>query len=171
MLDWLFRKEKSRVYLGTIAVAPRTDIKRFFDEPGWPGDANLDVGLRNSLEDLFALPPAADVEHPDARDLGVDILVTRFQMGEAYFIGLGRYGLPIFWRPKVTVSSRLFYLRSGKTKAAFSVTEKVKWRQFIKRAFNPRTWLWTGSMFDEHDLDHLLQHACHKLLLKMNKRV
>ena len=171
MLDRLFRKERSRVFLGSITVAPRTDLKRFLDEPGWFGDSKLDVGLRNSLEELFALPPAADVEHPEDKDLGVDILVTNFQMGEAFFIGLGRYGMPVFWRPKVTVSSRLFYLRSGETKAAFSVTEKVKWRHFIKRLFNPRTWLWTGSMFDEQDLDHLLQNACHKLLLKMTRKV
>ena len=28
-----------------------------------------------------------------------------------------------------------------------------------------------GAMFDEKDLEYLLRHARHKLLLKMNKRV
>ncbi len=171
MLDRLFRKKKSRVFLGTIAVAPRTDLKRFLDEPDIFAGTSLDQGVRKSLEDLFALPPAADVEQPGDTDLGVDIMVTRFQLGEALFIGLGRFGLPIFWRPKVMVSSRLFYLRSGKTKAAFSVAEKVKWRHFLKRALNPAIIFGIRSMYDEQDLDHLLQNACHKLLLKMNKRV
>lgn len=58
MLNRLFKREKTRVFLGTVAVAPRSDMKRYLEELGVFGKEDLDSSLRASLEKIFNLPDA-----------------------------------------------------------------------------------------------------------------
>jgi hypothetical protein len=171
VFDKLLKREKPRVYLGTLAVTPRSDIKRHFDQQGLPQNEDLDTRMRQSLKDLFSLPSAQDVKEPTNTDLGLDIIVSKFQSGDALVISLGEVYFPLLWRPNVTLSSRLYYLKSEKTKATFTVTEKMKWHQYIKRLFTCRSIFRFKPLFDRKDMDYLLCQACHKLLLKMQKSI
>lgn len=169
MFEKLLKRKKPSVYLGTLAVAPRSDVKRNIDQWGLFQNEDLDTGMRQSLKEIFLLPSAGDVKAPTSTDLGLDVIVPKFQSGNFMDCALGDIGFPLMWRPNVTVSSRLYYLKSEKTLATFSVTEKMKWNQFIARLFTWRSLFRFRPMFDKKDMDYLLFQACHKLLLKMKK--
>ena len=169
MLNKILKKEKPRIFLGTLAVAPRADIKRHLDQWGMFKNEDLDSSLRQNLKEIFSLPSASEVGEPKSNDLVLDVVVPKFQSGDAWDLSLGDFGIPLMWRPKVTVSSRLYYLKSEKTKATFSVTEKMKFGQYISRLFTWRAFLRFRPVFDSKDMEYLLYQACHKLLLKMQK--
>jgi hypothetical protein len=171
VLNKILRKEKPRVYLGTLAVAPREDIKRHLDQWGLFKTEDLDTKLRQSLKEIFSLPSAIEVSDPKSNDLVLDIMITKFQSGDAWDITLGEFGFPLMWRPKVTVSSRLYYLMSEKTKANFSITEKMKLNQYIIRLLTWRAILRFQPIFDTKDIEYLLYKACHRLLLKIQKEI
>ena len=169
MLGRFLKREKSRVFLGTVAVMPRKDIKRFLDQSGMLRDEKLDTSLHTTLQEIFKLPHVSEVVAPTAGDLGLDILISSFQSGDYWDVSLGVIDFPIFWRPKVTVVSRLYYLASTKTKHIVSVTQKLSWREFLSRLFTWRTFLRLQPMFDAKDMDRLLYLACHKVLNKLRK--
>jgi len=165
----ILKRDKPRVFLGTLAVAPRSDIKRHLDQWGMFKDEDLDTSLRQNLQDIFSLPPAESVKDVQNTDLVLDVVVPKFQSGDAWDLSLGEIGIPIMWRPKITISSRLYYLNTDKTKVTFSVTEKMKFRQYLGRLFTWRAVLRFRPVFDSEDMEYLLYQACHKLLLKMQK--
>lgn len=171
MLRRLFKKEKPRVFLGVLAVAPRADLKRHLDEKGLFEDANLDISLRQSLTEIFSLAPVQSASSPLATDLVLDVVIPQFQSGDAWDVSLGEIGFPIFWRPKVTVASRLYSLTTQKIKATFSVTEKMKWGQYLSRIISWRAFLRFRPVFDRKDIEYLLYQACGKLLVKMQKAI
>lgn len=167
MFKKLFKPKKPRVYLGILAVALRADFKKNSDQWGLLKSEDLDTGMQQSLKEIFSLPSAQDTNEPTDTDLVLDVIVPKFQSGDFLDISLGDIAFPVFWRPVITVSSRLYYLKSGKTKATFSVTEKLKWRQYFGRVFSWRSLCRFKPLFDKRDMDLLLYQACHKLLLKM----
>lgn len=169
MFGKLFRKKKPRVFLGVLAVTPRTDLKRHFDEQGMFEHANLDSALRQSLTEIFSFAPVHTVEAPLATDLVLDIVISKFQSGDVVGVSLGEFGFPIFWRPKITVASRLYSLTTQKTKTTFSVTQKMKWGQYFSRIVSWRALLATKPTFDGKDMEYLLAQACLKLLVKIQK--
>lgn len=157
------------MFLGTVVVVPRKDLKRFIDQWGMLHDENLDTSLRTTLQEIFALPPVSEVVAPTSVDLGVDILIPSFQSGDYWDVSLGVIDFPIFWRPKVTVASRLYYLKSAKTKHTFLVTQRLGWGEFLSRVFTWRAFFRLQPMFDAKDMDRLLYLACHKVLSKLGK--
>lgn len=165
----IFKRERPRVYLGTIAVAPRVDLKRKFDEWGVFEHADLDSSLRSNLAGIFTLPLASENIEPSDNDFGLDVIVPRFQSGDAWNLELGEISFPIFWRPKIQISSRLYSLKTNKTKLTFSVTKKLSWRKFFGRVFSLRGFFRFRPMFDSHDMEHLLYLGCEELLVKMQK--
>ena len=169
MLDRFLKREKPRVFLGTLAVVSRKDIKRHIDQWGMIHDENLDIPLRTTLQEIFALPPASDITAPTSTDLGLDVLVPKFQSGDYWDVSLGEIGVPFFWRPKVTVACRLYYLKSNKTKRTFSVMQKMPWGEFAGRMLTWRTVFRFRPMFDAEDMNRLLYFACHSLLDKLRK--
>lgn len=171
MLGRYFKRERPRVFLGVLAVAPRTDLKRHFDEKGLFEDANLDTALRQSLTEIFSLAPVHSVTVPLATDLVLDVVIPHFQSGGAWDVSLGEIGFPIFWRPKITVASRLYSLTTQNTKATFSVTEKMKWGQYLSRIISWRAFFGFRPVFDRKDIEYLLYQACFKLLVKMQKEI
>jgi len=165
------RKEKPRVFLGVLAVAPRTDWKRHFDEVGLLEDASLDTALRDGLTEIFSLPPVPAAPPFRATDLVLDVVIPKYQSGDAWDVSLGHMGFPVFWRPKVTVACRLYSVTTRKTKAIFSVTEKMTWAQYLSRIFTWRAYFRFRPVFDRKDMDYLLYQACGKLLEKMQKAI
>jgi hypothetical protein len=165
----VLKREKPRVYLGALVVVPRTDIKRHLDQWGMFQTEDPETSISQSLQEIFSLPSVQPVEEPKNNDLVLDVIVTKYQLGDAWGLSLGDYGIPLLWRPKITVSSRLYYLKSKKTKATFLVTEKMKFGKFVGRLFTWRAFLGFRPVFDSKDMEYLLYQACHKLLLKMQK--
>lgn len=128
---------------------------------------DLDFSLRQNLNEIFVLPSVAEIECPKNNDLVLDVAVTRFQSGDAWNFLLGSYEIPLFWRPQITVSARLYYLKSQKTKSTYTITEKIKWRDYFDRLLTLRALFRFRPLFDAKDMEHLLWKASHSLLLKI----
>ncbi|MDH5178086.1 MAG: hypothetical protein OEZ39_16395 [Gammaproteobacteria bacterium] len=171
MFNKILKKEKPRIFLGTLAVAPRTDFKRHLDQRGSLIHEDLDSSLRQNLKEIFSLPSASEAGEPGSNDLVLDVIVPKFQSGDSWSLSVDDFEVPLMWRPKVTVSSRLYYLKTEKTKATFTVTEKMKIGQYISRLFTWRAFLRVRPVFDANDMELLLYKACHKLLVKMQKSI
>lgn len=166
------RREKPRVFLGTLVVVPRSDIKRHIDQRGWSRREDLEIPLQTNLRETFSLPVASEVSDPLPTDLGLDVYIPSFQSGDAAGFSLD-LGVPIFWiflwRPKVTVTCRLYYLQSQETKDVYSVTQKMPWREYASRLFTWRAIFRFRPIFSAEDLNRLLDLACHSLLNKLAK--
>lgn len=169
MFDKFLKREKPRVFLGTLAVVPRKDMKRYLDQWGLLQNESFDGSLRASLEEIFALPPASEITAPTSADLGLDVLIPSFQSGGYWNVSLGEFDLPVFWRPKVTVACRLYHLKSGKTKRTFSVTQKMPWGEFLRRQLTWQAIFRFHPTFDAEDMKRLLYVACQSLLNKLRK--
>jgi hypothetical protein len=173
VFGWFQKREKPRVFLGMLIVVPRTGIKPSFDQSGAFGKEDIDTSMRSTLQDIFSLPPASEVSAPSPTDLGLDVFIPSFQSGGIWNISLGDIGIPFFclffWRPKVTVTCRLYYLKSQKTKCSFSVTKKMRWREFVRRQFTVQAFFGLRPIFCAEDMNRLLSLACHALLNKLIK--
>jgi hypothetical protein len=175
VFGWFRRREKPKVFLGMIVIVPRTGIKPHFDQFGVFGNEELETSLRAALHEIFSLPPASEVLAPLPTDLGLDVFIPSFQAGGVWNLSLGDSNIPIFfpffWRPKITVTCRLYYLQSQKTKRAFSVTKKMRWREFFGRQFTLRAFFNYRPTFDAEDMKRLLNLACHSVLDKLTKAI
>ena len=183
MLDWLrklFRKERPRIFLGTLAVAPRGDFKRFFeytrthgpfDIEGWLGANDLDTELRTALTELFSLPPISSRETPRESDLALDVIIPEFQAGQFLPLDAGPVMIPIMWRPKVKVGGRLYVIDTGETRWTHTVSEKLKWRDTFKRVFTLSAVFWGRSPFTADDTKRLFYAASIRLLEKIKSDV
>ncbi|MGI9415095.1 MAG: hypothetical protein ACR2PM_15580 [Hyphomicrobiales bacterium] len=183
MLNWLrklFRREPPRIFLGALAVAPRTDFKRFFestavtsifDITGLLNPEDLDGEIRKALTGLFTLPPISSRDPPKDSDLALDVIVPKFQSGEFIPVPVHRIIIPFFWRPKLTVAARLYVVETGQTLSTYSVTEKVGWKDYGKRLVSPYRMLDIEPMFTADDSKRLLYKACIKLLEKIKRDV
>ena len=161
----LRNKAKPRVFLAALAVASRTDIKRYIDEqPLIYRREDLEDALRKDLSEIFDLPPASTVESPLKTDLGLDVVITKYQLGDAWIVSMPVLELPIFWRPKIEIHARLFFLQSDKTLKTLTVTESITWKSFISRIFTWRAMFRFRTMYDQDDLRSLLNNASVRLL-------
>ncbi len=173
VLNRLFRKESPRVFLGTLAVAPRSDFKSSIEQ--WTlfnkNVEDFDETLRKSLEEIFTLPLAIDVSEPKATDLVLDVIVPDYQGGEFALDGTALFPLAAIWRPKVKVASRLYYLKSKKTKKKFLITQKMTMKEYLNRSFSWRGFIRFKPLFDSEDLDQLIGMACYDLLKEVKKAI
>lgn len=163
--------KKARVFLGSVDVMPRTDLKRHIEPSGVFQSESIDDSLRAALLEIFALPPAADVVAPEPADLGLDIVIPTHTSGDYIDVSLGGIGLPLFWRPRITVTGKLYHLQSRKTMRSFSVTRKMPWGVFLARQMSWRAVLAPHPAYDAQDMKVLLCMACHTLLDKLRKAV
>ena len=159
-----------RVFLGTLAIVPRTDLKKV-DEWGMFHSEDLGSQLRNSLSEIFTLPLAKDVREPKSTDLALDVIIPSYQAGSALSVDLGDIGFPLFWRPKLEVRARLYGLQSKKTTRVFAVTEKLGWSSYISRLFTWHAIFRFRPMFDKADMEYLLYQACGKLLQEIKNAI
>jgi hypothetical protein len=156
-----------------LVVVPRAGIKPHFDQWGTFQREELETPLRTTLQEIFSLPPASEVRDPLPTDLGLDVFIPSFQSGDFLNVSLGDIGIPVFWiflwRPKVTVTCRLYSLQTRQTKATYSVTKKMRWRDYVRRLFTVQALFRFRPLFSADDLNYLLGLACHSLLHKLTK--
>ena len=183
MLSWLkklFRRERPRIFLGTLAVVPRSDFKRHFeytrthgpfDITGWLNAKDLDTEMRSALTGLFTLPYISDRETPRGSDLALDVVIPEFQVGQFLPLEAGPVIIPIMWRPKVKLGARLYVIDTGQTRSTYTVTEKFGWMEFGKRLFSLNTLLQVHAHFTPDDTKRLFYKASIKLLERIRKDI
>jgi hypothetical protein len=165
------KRTKANLYLGNLAVAPRSDFKRNLDEWALFGKEDLDSSIRQELENIFELPLASSISDPQKTDLGLDVVIPKFQSGDILDVSLGEIGFPLIWRPKIEVGARIYSLESGKTIHTATVTAKLGWKAYLSRLFSWRAFFRFKPMFDSSDMNILLQKACMELISKLRKVV
>jgi len=150
------------VFVSTISVLPRRDLKRHLERNVVSRD--LDKVLEAELASTFAFWPVSKNTTPLPDDLGLDVVIARHQLGGS--IGLSSSTILFFWwwRPKIEIRSRLFNLETSRNVGTFSVVERLGWKAAIARLVN-------FHGFDEKDLLYLLATGSQKLMHKMKARV
>ena len=148
-------------------------MKPRLDQWGIFQQEELETPLRTTLQEIFSLPPASEMRDPLPTDLGLDVFIPSFQSGDFWNVSLGDLGIPVFfvflWRPKVTVTCRLYSLQTQETRGIYSVTQKMPWREYVSRLLTLRALFRFRPIFSANDLNHLLCLACHSLLNKLTK--
>ena len=170
MFSFLKAKEKPKLYLGSIQIVPRNEFFKS-DEWGLFKGEDLEDSIKIKLEDLFSLPNVTKDQLVNDRDLALDIVVSKLQGGEFTSIQTVPFDIPIFWRPKVQIKARLFYINSKKTKSTFEVSRKMPWGQYLTRVFSFRGIIRIKPLFDSVDLEPILYSACENLIAKLAKAV
>lgn len=172
-MNWkLWKKEKPRVFLGTLRINPRGDFKRHLET--WDVEARNQIALEiyGYLEEFFQLPPASDVKDPLRSDLGLDVTILQWQSGQALNFTLGSSGIPLVWRPKVVLQAKLFYLESGRIRSMYRATEKMPWSVFIDRVVSWRNLFFRYAIrMEENDMKYLLYRASIKVLKKAHQAI
>lgn len=161
-----FRKDKPRVYLDKMVVVPRDSFKKW-DEMALFQSHDIEAGLRARLYELFSLPHISSRKEPKASDLALEVIVHDYQGGEMNAIDLGVIPIPLIWRPRVQVASRLFNITSGKTQASFHITEKMPWGQFLRASLTLSKLLGLKPIAGNEEMGLLLLKACERLLAEM----
>jgi len=155
---------KPRVYLGTIAIVPRKDIKRFIENFPADTDPRLESAFHGTLREIFALPPPPPADDIRKTDLCIDINMPGYNTGEASELHLWDLGVPLIWRPKIELRARLRRLSNRKTVKIVSITERPAWREYLSQVFFWRTVFVQRRVFDEADMEVLLNRASLRLL-------
>lgn len=174
LLTWIKRlltRRKPRVFLGTTAVLPRTDIKRHFESIVAGAVIELDTSLQSALTHLFSMPLLTARDDPLDDDRVLDVIVTHHQAGGAELITLDEMAIPLAWRPQVTVTARLSDVETNTPINTYVVTEKQPWLPFIKfqgKLPDFEQLLW-GAVFDNKIVTRLLYRACTKVLTLVKK--
>lgn len=171
MLTKILKPSKPRVFMASLVVVPRSEWKRS-DEWGLFKSEKLDDETRERLESIFSLlPPANSVQDLNDNDLGLDVLVPMVQGAELTSTMTHPYAFPILWRPKIQIKSRLFYLKSQRTKQTFLITEKMPRKEYIAGILSLRAFFRYKPIFVAKDLEPMLFRACEKLMKRMVKSI
>ncbi|NRF16391.1 hypothetical protein [Vibrio coralliilyticus] len=169
LLDW-FKSDKPNVYLGSLAVVSEdhfSKIESFFSF----SDSALQDHMRRKLEEVFCLSSKPSIQETKPTDIGLDVVIVTLHGGDAFAIEWGPSGIPVFWRPKIKLVSRLYHLKSGKTIKTFKVSQSITWIEFTSKLFSLRGLFRFGSLYNNQDMELLLYQASLKLLDKMRKSV
>ena len=166
----LNKKEKPRVFLGSLSVVPRTSIKKI-DKWAFYKEENIDSELRKILEEIFSLPPVSEAIDPLKTDLVLDIVIPKYQLGFGGIADIGLIEFPLFWRPKVQVKARLYNLQSKKTKHVFSSTTVISGWKFFNGVFSFRNLFGFHPAFTKTDMNYLLYNTCSNILQQIQQKI
>jgi hypothetical protein len=166
----LFKTEKPNVYLGSLAVVSAGKLANLENIFSLQGNS-LHAHMRDKLEEIFCLHNVSSIKEIKSSDVGLDIVIVTLRGGDAFTVDWGNGGLPLFWRPKITLVSRLYNLHTQKTLKIFNVSQSVTWKAFFIKQFSFRGLFRWGSLYDKEDMEILLFIACLILIDKMRKAI
>jgi hypothetical protein len=165
-----FHKTPTRLYLGSLTVLPRKDFKRHF-EGGFMGGATLDNALNQRLLNIFALPKATDAAAITEGDIAVDVVLESYSRGGLADFSSPTLNFPLFWRPKVRLGARLYYLKTGNERAKLHVTHRIAWGEYIASLLSWKVYLGIASPTSRKRLEDLLEVACLSLKRRVERSV
>lgn len=151
-------RQKPPVFLGHVAAAPRSRLKRAF-EFSWEGFEPT-TELRNFTRDVISLPLLANALPVPQNAIRMDILISGYSYG-SQLISVQSLA-PIWWRPYVQVQCRLVRVADGVVLATHTTRHTAGFRQYFARLFTSQrlTWRgWTTPVATADDLLHLLGNA------------
>jgi hypothetical protein len=165
-------RQKGKLHLGELSVARGGSLVRRVE--GLVAGAQLprlDRALLDELSERLSLPDAASVATPSATDLAIDVVLESYRFGSASDLSVGSIGLPIYWRPKVKISVRLYCLQSGEEKSSFRFSQAMPWSDYLNRVLSWRVLLGLEPPAGRSDLQGLVRLASERLLARVETAV
>jgi hypothetical protein len=156
--------KNSQTYLGRVSVKPRKDVRWFFESAS--NHNQITTSLKRRLRDNFALPAIGSVDRPSSTDLGLDITILYYSTG-VFFTVSGELFIPIFWRPIINLSGKLYRLDNDIVVKAVSIKERASWRDCFSHAFSRLSG--SASLFGEEQMLVLLNRASLRLLHQLTQ--
>jgi hypothetical protein len=166
MFSTFLKNEPRNLYIGTLAVAPDDNLaslESFF------GFSDLDDSIRDQLSQIFAFQKFSEVTELSTSDLILDVIVVGNRGGDMFTLNFDGFGLPMFWRPKIKLVSRIYNAKSNKTLKVFKVSESVTWREYFGRILSFRGIFRFGPLFSGKDMESILGRASINLLGQVKK--
>ncbi|USH03785.1 hypothetical protein K6Q96_07275 [Grimontia kaedaensis] len=161
-------KEKPRVYLDSIFVVPSESLTSIDEWGMFLKTENFESSIRKELEEIFNLPHVSSAENESGNDLGLQVAVVSYRGGEFLDFTMPPAHVPIFWRPKIEVHSRLYFLKDDKTFKTFKAVERYSWSDFTRRTLTINGLLLRYKpLYNNKDIENLLVKACFVLVGKM----
>jgi len=163
MFGFLTRKAKNprRVCPGNVTVVPGTGTVS--DRSPWSISAiredreDYDGVINAVMRDLFALPPVSSRSSAQDHDLALAELTA--------------IAIPVFRRPKVTLTARLHVIDTGETFHAATVHRTLKWFSCLTRTMNPLVLFQIRACFRADEMGLLVAHALVDLISDCRNRV
>ncbi|GAC16204.1 hypothetical protein [Aliiglaciecola lipolytica] len=121
------------------------------------------------LEEIFCFHSISCITDPKKSDVGLDVVTVHGD--DALAVNVGATSIPIFWRPKIKLVSRLYNIKHNKTIKTFSVSKYVTWCEFAIKLFSLRGMFRWGPLYNNKHMDTLLYHVCIDLIDKMRKSI
>lgn len=169
LVDW-FKTKKPNVYLGSLAVVNGSNLYKlvsFFSIVG----RSLQEYMLKKIEDIFSLHSVSSIAEPRKSDVGLDVVIVTLHGGDAFVVNVEAIDIPMFWRPKINLVSRLYNVNQHKTIKTFCVSKSVTWRKLIARQFSLRGLSLWEPLYNNEDMEVLLYQACFELIDKMRKAI
>jgi hypothetical protein len=166
----LFKKTDARIYLGDLNVASNGEIDKIEKWAGFKSQ-NIEGVLAARLKDIFSFAAFNKDLELQLNDLVLDVVIVNSNSGDLDVLNLTDWAVPLFFRPKIKMQSRLYNAKTGKTKYTFKVTQSVAWRDYFFRAISIRNLFGFGAMYNAKDMEALLMLASLTLLEKIKKAV
>ncbi|WP_305374801.1 hypothetical protein [Photobacterium leiognathi] len=166
MFDRWLKKEKPNIYLGNLAVTSEDYLAKI--ENVWRiGEPLLEDHLRAKLKDIFCLDPIPLHRDIQSSDLGLDVVIVTVRGGEMGSLGIDSVLIPVIWRPRIKLVSRLYNLKTDQTMKSFQVSHSVTWQTYMGQLFSFKSLCRSSSIYDLEQMEDLLCQACLILLNKM----
>lgn len=106
LFNWFKSSEKPNIYLGSLAVASEgklSQIEKLFSIT----NNSLQDHMRHKLQEVFCLDSVANIKDPKRSDIGLDVVIVTLHGGNLFAAHWDTGAIPIFWRPKIKLVSRL----------------------------------------------------------------
>ena len=168
MFSKLFKKRQGRYFLGKLAVTEKEDLNDRVSG-GLFRKVDLEVELRERLANLIVLPKLESVDTLYPEDRALDIEISNYFKGETSDIrDLLFFILPLYFRPKIELTVRLFQANSDKTLGIVKVTEKMPFGEFFGKTNTINSLFRYKPLIEAEDMEALLCKACLKALKKLS---
>lgn len=160
------------MYLDSIHVASRGDIETC-DEWSWfKKSESFEDGIKYAMEDIFKLPHISTESDIRKNDLGLQVAIVNYQGGDFDTVSLSSLVIPFFWRPKIEIRSRLYYLKSQNTFSEFEIVERVSLSNYLKRVISINGLILRYKpLYNKEDMVHLLLIGSIRLVNKMRSKI
>lgn len=151
---WQPKRSSLPLYLGDLAVVPRSDLRRFF-EPDWEGEEE-DLSLKTWISEALELPLYSESVETKQEFLILDVIVGEYRRGAGDSIEFGEAFFPLFWRPYVKMHIRIRSEKGKKVLGDRVVKRKMHLGEYLDKAFSWRSVFFGAANFEESDMHYLV---------------
>lgn len=114
------------------------------------------MALRRWIAEALELPALHQKRDSISDYLVIDVMLGHYRTGGSFGVTAGGHGLLLFWRPCVKLHFRLRDGGSDDVLGRFRVTKKMRWGEYIRKAFSWRGLFGLGGLSSDDEMRTLL---------------